>query len=287
MNLSSNEAFYDYETAFSPFSSFVSNQTPKVDLQVSTHSPRVIKSGFEIKLTVLPDDTTSAKPEAKWGSELVIRMPSLVYLACSIASAYVGADRDRLKRFFGAGYGAFNNYRTAPQVNPILPRIGQILNAIVADNVTSQQPALIQPIWKTEGKKAVLHENCLDMFVWSNLAFLKLFLKDNYVTAADPTKKISRPDRAVIQLFFMLHDYAIGGSFNPESIQNNLSYDTKNDKAFSLSGLKTNPIMSCDELLTPRIRRDQIKNIILNDGHKFLSPERRFDSAIVTSLGLF
>ena len=34
----------------------------------------------------------------------------------------------------------------------------------------------MQPIWKTEGKSAKLHDNCLDIFMWSNLAFTRLFI---------------------------------------------------------------------------------------------------------------
>ena len=34
----------------------------------------------------------------------------------------------------------------------------------------------MQPIWKTEGKSPMLSEHCLDVFVWSNLAFIQLFL---------------------------------------------------------------------------------------------------------------
>ena len=66
-----------------------------------------------------------------------------------------------------------------------------------------------------------------------------------------------------------------------------LTYNTKNDKAFSASGRKTQPFMRSPELLKPRIRKDEIRNIILGSGEKLLSPERRFDAAILNTPGLF
>ena len=42
-----------------------------------------------------------------------------------------------------------------------------------------------------------------------------------------------------------------------------------------------------DELLNPRIKKEEISKIILNGGHKMLSPERRFDAAILSNAYLF
>ena len=59
------------------------------------------------------------------------------------------------------------------------------------------------------------------------------------------------------------------------------------DKAFALSGKRTHPYMSCAELSHPRIKKTEIKNIILGQGEKLLSPERRFDAILVNSPELF
>ena len=45
--------------------------------------------------------------------------------------------------------------------------------------------------------------------------------------------------------------------------------------------------MTSDELTTPRIKKDEIKNIILGGGEQFLSPERRFDAIILNTPNLF
>ncbi|MFN5850019.1 MAG: HindVP family restriction endonuclease [Chitinophagales bacterium] len=76
-------------------------------------------------------------------------------------------------------------------------------------------------------------------------------------------------------------------NYNIKDIFQKLNYTFKNDKAFSVSGRKTNILMKCEELLKPRITKQEIKNIILGGGHLLLSPERRFDAVVANSLDLF
>jgi hypothetical protein len=85
----------------------------------------------------------------------------------------------------------------------------------------------------------------------------------------------------------MLLDICINGRCDYKDIIDKLSYNTKNDKAFASAGNVTNPYMSCENLISPRIRKDEIKNIILGGGQNLLSPERRFDAIIFNSPELF
>ena len=85
----------------------------------------------------------------------------------------------------------------------------------------------------------------------------------------------------------MLWDFTLYGKFNYTDIVNNLAYNYKTDKAFSISGKLTSPFMKCKALETPRISKHEIKNIILGDGQKFLRPERRFDAYLVSHPELF
>ena len=85
----------------------------------------------------------------------------------------------------------------------------------------------------------------------------------------------------------MLYDFSRDGQVNHARIIDSLSYNTKNDKAFALSGRVTRAFMQSEILSKPRITRDEIKNIILNGGQNLLSPERRFDAIIFNSPDLF
>lgn len=51
--------------------------------------------------------------------------------------------------------------------------------------------------------------------------------------------------------------------------------------------MRTYQYMKSPVLTNPRIKKDEIKNIILGGGELLLSPERRFDAVILNTLGLF
>ena len=82
-------------------------------------------------------------------------------------------------------------------------------------------------------------------------------------------------------------EYLNSGKFNYRKIFDQLSYDTRNDKAFASSGKITNKYMKCKNLTKPRIKKEEIKKIILNGAQEMLSPERRFDAVIFNDKDLF
>lgn len=125
----------------------------------------------------------------------------------------------------------------------------------------------------------------MDTFVWSDYAFTRLFV--DAAKAFYAHEGINRATRTFVWLVKMLHDYARTGKINHAQIIDSQSYNTKNDKAFSLTGSNTVKYMKSPELTKPRVKRSEIKNIILGGGHKLLSPERRFDAVIVNTPGLF
>ncbi|NEQ22666.1 MAG: HindVP family restriction endonuclease, partial [Microcoleus sp. SIO2G3] len=86
---------------------------------------------------------------------------------------------------------------------------------------------------------------------------------------------------------FLLDDFSLNGQINHSRIIDELSYDTRNDKAFSVNGKVTHPYMRGEVLTQPRITKRQIKEIILGGGQNLLSPERRFDAIIFNSPDIF
>jgi hypothetical protein len=279
--------YYSFESAYTKFQPYSIGKPPTVDLMLMNLENREILAGYEVKLTTIPDESTCLLSEEKYGCELVIRMPSIHFLACSIADIYKG-DYVQLKKYFGKnGFGNVSSYQEAAQVNPRIGDIWDIMNRLITDNIENQKPAIIQPVWKTKGKSNILSDDCMDVFVWSDLAFTQLFMSESKKAPEDLTKQIDRPTRALIQLFFMLNEVSCKGTFGKDDILQKLTYTMKNDKAFSVPGRKTNKLMACDELLHPRISKFEIKNIILGGGQNLLSPERRFDAALVNAIEIF
>ena len=85
----------------------------------------------------------------------------------------------------------------------------------------------------------------------------------------------------------MIYDFTTNNSFNHRKIIDNLSYNTKNDRAFAVSGRVTHIYMKSEILKQPRIKKSEIKEIIIGGGQNLLSPERRFDAIVYNSPDLF
>jgi len=282
----SQNLFYAFETQYSPYQQLVVGTLPRVDLVTQSRKNGTCLAPIEIKLTALPDNTTCDLDEDNYGSEIVVRPDTIVYLACSIATEF-SYNREKMKQIFSNKYLKIEDWTEGINVQPFLPKMIEDIDLICQSIVNQQNPLVLQPIWKTIGKSPRLSKNCLDVFVWSNLAFTRLFIDAAMSEITGNKTKISRQSRTVIWLFKMLYDFAINGQINHKSIIDSLSFNTKNDKAFALSGKVTHKYMKSKELSKPRIRSHEIKDIILGGGHNMLSPERRFDAIIFNSPELF
>jgi type II restriction enzyme len=273
------DSFFAFEAQHSPYQKYVVGSLPRTDLVIQRESTGECISGLEVKLTALPDNVTCDLDDAFYGSEIVVRPDTIVYLACSIAAA--------LKKDLGSIIHDVNvdDWSDALQVLEHVDKIVAVIERIAITLEQQQSAVLIQPIWKTIGKKPDLAENCLDVFVWSNAGFAQ-FIAD-ISSRNTQEKSITRQTRTAVWLYKMLFDIKHNGKFNHHKIIDELTYNVKNDKAFASSGNVTNRYMRCPRLTTPIIQKSEIKDIILGGGQLLLSPERRFDAIIFNSPGLF
>ena len=279
----SSTAFFSFESDFTPYRTMVIDGLPRTDLVILDRSSRQnpCLRALEIKLTALPDNTTVDLPESDYGSEIVVRPDTIVYLALSIAKIFHD-KREGLREHFDHVFSQDAEWTEIGEVRPLVSEMIQALDHVLMTKIESQSPFMLQPVWKTEGKALRLHDNCFDFFVWSDYAFTRLFV-DNAVGGVG----ISRRMRTIVWLSRMLYDFSVEGKIDYRQIIDTYTYDTRNDKAFAVGGIVTNPYMKCDQLTKPRIKKTEVRNIILGGGENFLSPERRLDAAILTTPGLF
>lgn len=280
INPLSSETYYSFESPYIPYQQYMFGLIPRNDLVIQDTQGNC-RSSFEIKLTALPDNATCNLSETEYGSEVVIRPDTIVYLACNFIKFFDG-NPEALRGYLKIG----DNISDWTEAEKVLPYIHDIQNEImhiVEDKNSLQAPIILEPIWKTDGKSPILSDNCLDVFVWSDIGMLNLFMPRD----TEELTKISRHTRTMVWLYKMLYDFSRKHQFNGGQIIDALSYNTKNDKAFSTNGMRTHPFMDCKELVRPRITKSEIKNIILGGGQNLLSPERRFDAIIVNSPDIF
>ncbi|CAN5829418.1 HindVP family restriction endonuclease [soil metagenome] len=280
----SEELFYSFESQFLPYQKFLIGNIPRVDLVTQSLPNGDVLRNLEIKLTALPDNSTCHLSDDFYGCEIVVRPDTIVYLACSLFSLFENRKAD-LENIIGEEFEEIMDWTEPEIVIPYLGKMIRVIDEISLLMIDFQTPLVMQPIWKTLGKTPKLAENCLDVFVWSNLAFIRPFA--NVAKFEVRNNKITRQLRTLIWLFKMLYDFSKDGQVNHARIIDSLSYNTKNDKAFALSGRVTHQFMKGDILGKPRIKREEIKSIILGGGQNLLSPERRFDAIIFNSPDLF
>lgn len=274
---SDQELFFAFESQYVPYANKIIGSLPRTDLVIQKNG--ICLRGLEVKLTALPDNTTYTLSEENYGCELVVRPDTIVYLAASIATHLT----DEIRKIFSQL--PIDDWSDPQEVLSNIEIIIERLKRLISLLEDKQDPFLLQPIWKTKGKKAELADYCLDVFVWSNIAFTA-FITD--IADKNPlAKSITRQTRTAIWLYKMLEEIIYQGRCDANSIIDKQAYNSKNDKAFASSGKITNRYMRCDSLTKPRIHKSEIKNIILGGGQNLLSPERRFDAILVNSPNLF
>lgn len=279
----SENAYYNFEAGYAAYEQYYQGDREKIDLVMVERNTGKPLCGLEVKLTALPDNSTKKFEEDRYSCEIVVRPPTICFLACSICNHYnTPSGRNRLKSLLDS-VPQINHWEEIGDVAPHYSKIEAAVLRVSSDMYRHQTPLIIQPIWKTVGGKMRLADDCLDVFVWSNLATIQMCCGEDRVSVSG----ISRFQRAIIWIYRMLFDYAIYGQFDYVRIIKNHSYNNANDKAFALNGARSYRYLACNELTHPRIGKDEIRNIILGGGQNLLSPERRFDAVIVNSPDLF
>lgn len=277
----SEDVLYSFESAYVQLQPLVNGRLPNTDLVVSSLSnPSRQTRALEIKLTALPDKATSLLPESDFGSELVVRPDTIFYLCATLFEE----NRIQISELFEKSKISVGDWTEPNDVLEVLPEIRMALYKLSRNPQSVQSPVLMQPVWKTKGQSPVLAENCLDLFAWSSLGLLEFILD---IGEGAPGDAMTRSMRTVVWIYKVLEDLALNKKTSFSTIVDTLSFNTKNDKAFAASGRTTKRYMSHANLTTPRIKKDEIKNIVIGGGQNNLSPERRFDAILVNSPEIF
>ncbi len=155
----SQDAYYAFESPHTPFQKYVIGTLPRTDLVIQNRATNQCLAGIEVKLTALPDNTTCDLNSDSYGSEIVVRPDTIVYLACSIAKGL----GDEIGDIIGTQVKV-DDWSDAKLVLPNISWILNSLNVLYKRLENKQSPFLLQPIGKTEGKSPQLSDQCLDVF---------------------------------------------------------------------------------------------------------------------------
>ena len=277
------QLYFAFEQRYDPFAGSVHDDLPAIDLVICDGEKSKPIRPLEIKLTTLPDNTTESLGEQFYGTELVIRSATTRYMALSISES-VAKQRKKVQAIFSPTLAKVRDWDSKDVALNLSQDVVTALCSFFDEFKGMQRPMLMQPIWKTVGKSPQLANHCLDIFVWTDFALAHLFLES--ALAASQQGNMTRQLRTAIRLARFLYERSCTDKVFQAPIFDGMTYDLQNDKEFAISGTKTRPLMAHERLIHPAVSKDEIKNIILGGGQKYLSPERRFDAILYFSTDL-
>jgi len=285
---SKEELEFLFESPYAPYSEYALDKLDHIDLVIKKSGNYV--RPLEVKLTVLPDNATETKKDqSMWGTELVIRPDSTSYASLGIYHSLKHKAKE-IKELLEPVAEAINNWENEVEIGQHRDQIIGILDIFQRQYFSFQEPFLLQPIWKTQGKSPELSENAFDIFVWSDMALCRLIInQERKESKRRSTQKIqkntkripvSRYLRASARLLRCLYELFSKEKTNIGRIFRGMQLGNQTDKECSLNGSVTNSYMKHPRLLNPCLKKEVLRHIILGGGEKILSPERRFDASI-------
>jgi hypothetical protein len=278
-NNPNSELTFRFEVPYEPYGIYTHNNIERLEnIDLVIMEDGQYRRPLEVKLTVLPDSSTCDSAESNWGSELVVRPASTSYAALGIFHSIPEDERGKAREIIEPTALKVRDWATHTAIIRNKTEILDTLDVLLGTFLDHQQPFLMQPIWKTNGKSPELAENAFDIFVWSDYSLCRTFI--DRARAESKSEKVSRYMRSCARLLRCLNDLATTKKVLIKRIYREMALDNQTDKEFALNGHVTSKYMACERLKTPKISKNVLTEIILNGGENKLSPERRFDATI-------
>lgn len=274
-------AFY-FESSFHTYEKYVHkhDEIEKVDLVVKEKDGKDLRA-LEIKLTVMPDNTTVDKEKVDWGCELVVRAATTGYMALGMYDA-LRKKKKEIFECFDPVCSSIQSWNNQSELQQKVEEIIACINLFERDNYENQIPLLMQPMWKTNGKSSEISVDAFDILVWSDYAFSRMFLDRALISK----KSLSRPARAAIRMARTLWDLSRSSTskIHLKSLLREMSLDKQTDKEFSLPGSQWRTMVEHERLQNFIVKREELSSIIDVSKKEKLSPERRLDQSLYFSL---
>jgi len=272
---------YLFESAFEPYAQYCRDDVDKIDLVVTADNKPL--RPLEVKLTVVPDSATARLADTEWAPELVMRPVSSAYSMMSVAANLRQAENlkalaevlARLRLGYNQIKGWENEAEISQHHDILSEALSGALNVVAEQGL--QRPFLIQPLWRTKGQSFELDQHCFDVFVWSDVAIMRVPVdqsEDSAGTASRPHREIARHVRGLYELLSQ-------GDYSYSSIYKGMPLGFQTDKSFSLSGRKSISYLGHRRLFSPILQRSVLGEIVSGGGEGELKPERRFDAAVL------
>lgn len=269
-----DQLYFSFESVYEPYQEYSFDAIDGIDLVIKDLNGNFL-SPLEVKLTVLPDNTTYKKPEEYWGSELVVRSATTSYCALGMFDA-IKNESVKVRQIFETACSAIQSWDNDFEMTHKTPTLKNCMDAFQTKYYTYQKPLLMQTLWKTQGKSPLLADQAFDIVVWSDYAFSRLFIDSSSETA----NTMSRPMRATARLARCIWELSKSGKIRVTDIYRQMAFGNQTDKEFSIPGNKWRTYVETPRTFQPVLPKTAVHSIIENGYIEKLSPERRFDQTL-------
>ena len=276
--VSNEDLYFSFETKFFPYLRHLQDpaELDGADL-VIRHGDDWLRA-LQIKLTVVPDETTNKEDPEKWAPEVVLRPADTC--SCALGIYADVADRaSEVEAIFRASCADIQHWDNRTEISQKREQLFKSVEEFLSTFQHLQKPYLLHPIWMTEGKQPILAAKAFDLFVWSDYALMTAYLRQ---AEAESKGAINRATRAVVRFARTQYELAVSahGKIRVRPIYREMDFGKQTDKEIAMSGKMTRKYMTSSRRASPILPPDVLKEIILHGGHKKLSPERRFDQTV-------
>lgn len=273
-NLHANQLYFAFESVFEPYQKYSFDAIDGIDLVIRDLQGQYL-APLEVKLTVLPDNTTYKKTEENWGSEMVVRSATTSYCALGMYDA-VWQEAHKVREIFEEACSSIQSWDNDFEMTHKIPSLCKSIDEFQKSYYTRQKPLLMQTLWKTQGKSPLLADQAFDIVIWSDYAFSRLFIDSSY----EVTSTMSRPMRASARLARCLWELSKSGKIRVVDIYRQMAFGNQTDKEFSVPGNRWKTYVTSHRTARPILPKEAV-NSIIEDGYiELLSPERRFDQTL-------
>lgn len=276
--LDPTELCFDFESVYEPYQKYSFDAIDGIDLVIKDSNGKFL-SPLEVKLTVLPTDSTCRLPEEKWGCELVIRSATTSYCALGMFDS-VSKHSKEVRQIFEDSCSSIQMWDNDYEMTHKIPQLCQSINLFQKKYYRHQKPLLMQTIWKTKGKSPLLADQAFDIVVWSDYAFSRLFVD----SIEKKARTMSRPMRATARLARCLWELSKSGKIRITDIYRQMAFGNQTDKEFAIGGGKWRNYVTSERVVHPILPKTAVHNIIEPGYIQKLSPERRFDQTLYFTL---
>lgn len=271
---SASDLSFNFETVFLPYQQYSFDAIDGIDLVIRDLDGNFL-SPLEVKLTVLPTDSTSRQTEGRWGCELVVRSATTSYCALGMYDAVKDAAHE-VREIFEDACSSIQMWDNDYEMTHKIPWISQSIDTFERRYLNKQKPLLMQTIWKTQGKSPLLADQAFDIIIWSDYAFSRLFVDGAY----EVTATMSRPMRASARLARCLWELSKSGKIRVVDIYRQMAFGNQTDKEFAIGGSKWRQYVTAERVVCPLLHKSVVNEIIQPGYIEKLSPERRFDQTL-------